>query len=50
MSWEPVAVGPSLDQMLDYEEEAQTACLESEDSLGGFTAFSEKRPPRFKGK
>ncbi len=44
------AVGASLDQMLDYEEEAQKACFESEDSLEGFTAFAEKRLPRFKGK
>ena len=43
------AGGASLDQMLDYEEEAQAACFDTEDSLEGFTAFTEKRPPRFKG-
>ncbi len=41
------AQGMTLDQCLDAEERAQSACWRSADSAEGLRAFVEKRPARF---
>lgn len=44
-----MSLASSVEEMLDYETEAQTACFESADALEGVRAFVEKRTPRFGG-
>jgi 2-(1,2-epoxy-1,2-dihydrophenyl)acetyl-CoA isomerase len=41
------SLAADLDQMLDFEVEAQTRAFRSADALEGARAFVEKRPPRF---
>ncbi len=42
-----MSLSAGLEDMLDYETEAQTACFRSDDALEGVRAFVEKRVPRF---
>ncbi len=40
----------TLDEMMDYELDAQLACFKSADGKEGITAFFEKRSPHFSGR
>lgn len=42
--------GAGLDEMLQYEQEAQTRCFQTQDAREGVRAFIEKRQPRFTGR
>lgn len=44
-----MSLASSVEEMLDYETEAQTECFRSADALEGVRAFVEKRAPRFGG-
>jgi len=41
------SLAAGLEEMLDFEEEAQVRCALSDDGAEGLTAFVEKREPRF---
>ena len=41
------SLNSTLDEMLNYEADAQDRCFRSADALEGTRAFVEKRPPRF---
>lgn len=44
------SLGVSIDDVLSRERAAQLRCLRSEDSIEGIMAWTQKRPPAFKGK
>jgi 2-(1,2-epoxy-1,2-dihydrophenyl)acetyl-CoA isomerase len=44
------SLGVSIDDVLSRERTAQLRCLRSEDAIEGIMAWSQKRPPAFKGK
>lgn len=45
-----LAVSSDYRSMLDREAVTQTICTQSSDHNEGFTAFAEKRPPKFQGR
>ncbi|MCB2224881.1 MAG: enoyl-CoA hydratase/isomerase family protein [Actinobacteria bacterium] len=44
------SLGMSLAEAIEYESQAQSVCLGTEDFVEGVTAFLEKRPPEFGGR
>ena len=42
-----LSLAADIDEMMDYEVEAQAACFRTADALEGTRAFLEKRPPQF---
>jgi len=44
------SMGMSFDEAIEYESQAQSVCLGSEDMIEGITSFLEKRDSEFKGR
>jgi len=44
------SMGMSFDEAIEFESQAQSVCLGSEDMIEGITSFLEKRDPDFEGK
>ena len=44
------SMGMSFDEAVEFESQAQSVCLGSEDMIEGVTSFLEKRDPDFKGR